>query len=230
MAFETPRFYQINGEQMVSVTTFLRVMNKPFLMGWAVKEERKVVLELLDNMVERKKKRSKIQEAMHELCTGKSASDKIAQSSAAFGRAVHAAIDAFIKKENYKDFLETKQQEKVFSNWREWWEAKDFKGYVSEETVHNSEHRYAGTLDLRTRDCIWDWKTGKGVGYSEQHLQNVAYRMAHNEKHPNEPIEKGILVHVPSNGDPVKEVKVKDKYTEEHVIACLCLWKMENKY
>jgi len=228
--FDTPRFYQINGEQMVSVTTFLKVLSKPFLMGWAVKEERKVVLDLIDRMVEDKEKRSAIQEAMHELCSGKSASDKIAQTSAAFGRIIHKAIENYINGTFSYEDLDTDKQKKVFNNWLEWWESKDFSEFKAEETVHSDKHRYAGTLDLRTRDCIWDWKTGKGAGYPEQHLQNVAYRMAHNEVHPENPIDRGVLLHVPSDGSELKEIQVKAKYTEEHVIAALCLWKMENKY
>jgi len=228
--FDTPRFYQINGDQFVSVTTFLKVLSKPFLMGWAVKEERKVVLDLIDEMVYAKEKRSAIKEAMHELCSGKSASDNIAQTSAEFGRKIHKAIEQYVGGYDPYEDLETSKQKKVFKNWLGWWEDQHFGSYTAEEQVHSTIHRYAGTLDLRTRGCIWDWKTGKGAGYPEQHLQNVAYRMAHNEAYPHNTVNKGVLIHIPSSGDPVKEIGVKHKYTEEHVIAALCLWKMEHKY
>jgi len=224
-----PRFYYVEGQELVSVTTFLRVLDKPFLLPWAIKEERKRFTAEIDRLYEVKAKRDDIKEALTELCTGVSASQAIANDSADFGRVLHAAIDGYFKNEDDLSNLTDKQRD-VFDNFVDWWVKSKYEMAASEEVVYDIDLGFAGTLDARLVNYkIIDWKTGKGVGYPEHHLQNVAYRHAYNKDlDSKDHVTQGALIHIPNTGAAIKEHPVKEKYTMVHVEACLTLWRLLN--
>lgn len=227
---DQPRFYMIGGEKLVSVTTFLRVLSKPFLMPWYVKMERENILDIINNNGEvlntiEEIKRSFFYNKKGEVSGYAAAADAYVKKAAALGRNCHNAVENYLKDNSYKAKLTEREMER-YKTWKEWWLQSGFKLKDQEETVYDLALGYAGTLDARAvrdnEEYIIDWKFGKGAGYPENHLQNIAYRYAAYKK------AKGLIVHIPSGGGPVVEIPIDPKYTIDHVRACLTLWHMEN--
>ncbi len=224
---DQPRFYHLDGRQLVSVTTFLRVLSKPFLMPWYVKMERENILRII------KEGNENIPEAIAEsffynkkgeVSGAHSAADEYVKSQGAHGRACHAAVEAYLKDTTFKAKMSPRAMER-YKTWKEWWLQSGFELKDQEETVHDLGLGFAGTLDARAvrtnEEYIIDWKFGKGAGSPEHHLQNIAYRYAGFKE------AKGLIVHIPSEGGPVVEIEIDPKYTMDHVKACLSLWHME---
>jgi len=232
---DQPRYYHLEGRQLVSVTTFLRVLSKPFLMPWYVKMERENVLRLIENARDDNEALAAIKNSFFfnkkgEVSGAHSAADEYVKSQGAHGRACHAGVESFFKDKDFKAKMLPRALER-YKTWKEWWLQSEFEVLDVEETVHDLDLGYAGTLDLRAKrwgeEYVIDWKFGKGAGYAEHHLQNVAYRHA-GRGGPLHEDAKGLIVHVPSEGGPVEEIPIDPKYTMQHVEACLALWHMEN--
>jgi hypothetical protein len=223
------RYYDFPGDerQYVSVTTFLDVASKPFLIPWAAKMERELIrlvieqggdLEAVKAFIEPKKPYG------YQLYT---------ESRADIGATVHKAIDMKLK--GLKLPRMTKEEKHVYKKWLTWWGVQGFELLGAERVVKNEELGYAGTLDaLVSRYMhipVIDWKTGKGH-YPEHILQNFAYQRAlHLE---GLTCTGGLLVYIPSQPDeldrPVytKEVPQVTPELMKKVEAYLDLWRIVN--
>jgi hypothetical protein len=233
------RYYDFPGDerQYVSVTTFLDVVSKPFLIPWAAKMERELILLLvqqgysLEYIVEYlsakhpDKPKQYLNPFGHQSYT---------ESRADIGATVHKAIDMYLKKLKLPRM--NKDEKHVYKKWLTWWEAQGFELLGAEKVVKNEQLGYAGTLDALVRhgDAIpvIDWKTGKGH-YPEHILQNFAYQQALNLAGEWNPTG-GLLVYIPSQPDELdRPVYTKDvpQVTPElmkKVEAYLDLWRIVN--
>lgn len=208
------RFYNFPGDprEYVSVTTFLDVINKPFLMPWAAKMER----ELLTKLAQQGKHLDEIFEYFqpkqpygYKLYT---------DVAAEFGSKIHKAIDYTLK--GLKLPKMDKEEKKVYDKWVEWWNGGRLVLIGAEKQVKCCSLGYAGTLDALVKDDVGlvkviDWKTGKSE-YPEHSLQSWAYQWALEEESPLLNVSGGLLVYIP---------KDKEIYTRTIPLVSLTLFK-----
>lgn len=187
-----------------SVTTILQALAKPALVGWAAKEERKMVAAMAARLYERLPLISdepvppaKFYDLLMEEA-GKPANRRLVERAASVGTEVHNRIEWEFKGELELERsatpppLSTPAAERAFTRWTEWRAQVQLKVLKTEYRLHSGMFGYGGTLDLLAQMTIpdpldpaktitvivvLDFKTGKHI-YSEAFLQNIAYRMA----------------------------------------------------
>jgi hypothetical protein len=212
--------------EVLSVTTAMKSLAKPFLIGWAAKMSAECAVEdheIIGAMLKKKNKKGAldyIKQARYRDMSGKG--DR--------GTIVHGAIEAYlagkpIDPDHIQFLLEEKQVPEAL------WPATfkmvdgvteflyDFEPevYWSEATVYNREYGYAGTGDLIARlmvgrkklPVIVDIKTSKAI-YNETAMQLTAYARADFEglddgseaklTPKGEPIKHGIVVRPTASG------------------------------
>ncbi len=171
-------------QSLWSVTTLLKVIDRPALQYWAAKETAKAAFENRDYL-EQDVKRFGLDEAVYQLSQARF---KKKSRAADIGTAVHALIEAHIKGAERPPIDPTLTDEVLprFEQFQRWEEAYQPNYRFSEATVVHPEHGWAGTLDFvaeigRNGDGLVDIKnTNPGRGdkpgvYMEAALQVCAY-------------------------------------------------------
>lgn len=228
MVYQAPEwdkagFYQVEGGKYPSVTTVLKVIDKPALMFWYARIQRET-----DAAIARK------------LPTGKAASvailkntrptEEVSGAAIAVGNQAHAMVEWTIKKllsEKVGSKPETGKEAAVcFASWEVWWKASGLKPVSSETLVWSDKHHYAGTADcIAKKDgklYVLDWKSSKGI-YPEMYLQLVAYRYALIEQGRN--VVGSAIVRLPKEGGAVEVKMLPKALTLDPFLAALALWK-----
>lgn len=193
------RFYTWEGVEYPSVTSVLKVINKPFLVPWAAKmvAERAVsVAPQLGKMVE-----EDLEDTLRFL---KNAHYRRSSTAANLGTQIHEYLDA---QTTGAPLPEVPPEAKPYLRGAQMW-LDDYKPEFThtECTFYSKEHAYAGTADFiawigsEPQLVLGDYKTGKGV-YPEVALQLAAYRYADfmvidGKETDMPPIEAGAVVHV----------------------------------
>lgn len=178
--FRKGSYYNIEGAQYPSVTTILRVINKPALITWLQKRAAEKALEdpaTYDTP----------QKVLAALELDKDAAGQR-------GSNVHAIAHEyvrFVKGEIPREALRPYEEDPYFPAIVSFFETMRPDIAASELTVFNTEHVYAGTLDLLAvmqdgKRYVIDWKTSKAV-YPEFGLQVEAYRMCDGAIVPGDP-------------------------------------------
>ena len=202
-------FHQPNGDEP-SVTTILSALAKPALIGWAAKEERKMISALAADIYQR------LYQITDEPIppttfidmlndeAGKGAHRKLILKAAEVGTEVHKRIEWEFKRElkierdETTPTLSTPEAENAFQRWTEWRQQVKLKVIAIEKRIFSTLFGYGGTLDLLAevngKLSILDFKTGKAI-YREAFLQNVAYKMAAMEEGIQ--LETGWIVRLP---------------------------------
>lgn len=221
-------YYTIRKEPYVSVTTFLRVIAKGFLLGWYARMEQDLVKRVVAKG--RKKGMSDaeiIKKIIYFVSKKSTAADRYVWKRSKAGNILHKAIQAYLDT-GKKTRIENPTTRKAFNNFLEWWAKGEYKALGQEQMVHDKDKKTAGTLDVyleRVKDgkrLIGDWKTGKYV-YPDHHLQNIVYRYLGRKSHPS---VGGLLIHVPQDGGPVKVHKAdQKKYPLSMAWHALDLWR-----
>jgi len=217
------RYYDFPGDprKYVSVTTFLDVISKPFLIPWAAKMER----ELIQALIDKGAGINRIQEYI--AAKQPYGYDLYSQIARDWGSKIHKAIDYTLK--DLKLPKMTKDEKKVYDKWVEWWESKGYELKGAERVVKSMKYGFAGTLDALVTDhnIVIDWKTGKG-SYPEHELQNYAYQQALVEE--GIVTGGGLLVYIPKDKDVyTKEVPQVTASLLEPALAALDVWRWQNK-
>lgn len=217
------RFYTFPGDprEYVSVTTFLDVINKPFLMPWAAKMER----EMLTKLAQQGKHLDEIFEYFqpkqpygYKLYT---------EVAAEFGSTIHKAIDYTLKALKLPKM--TKAEQRVYDKWKEWWAGSKLYLEGAERKVRCKSLGYAGTLDALVKDelglvKVIDWKTGKSE-YPEHSLQSWAYQYALEEEEPLS-VNGGLLVYIPKDKEIyTRSLPLVNRALMAPVLAALELWR-----
>lgn len=175
-------------DSLWSVTTLLKVIDRPALQHWAAKETAKAAFEnraYLEQDVER----HGLEEAVYQLSQARF---KKKSRAADIGTAVHALIEAHIKGAELPPTDPTIADEVLprFEQFQRWEEEYQPTYRFSEATVVHPEHGWAGTLDFvaeigRNGDGLVDIKNtnpntrnGKPGVYMEAALQVAAYAHA----------------------------------------------------
>lgn len=222
------RFYDFPDDpnKYVSVTTFLGIIGKPFLVSWAAKMER----ELIKLLAEQGKS---LQEILEYLQPKQPYAYRLyTESTSELGSKVHKAIDYTLK--DLKLPRLTKKERKVYDKWLEWWKAQGFELLGAERVTKSTQYGYAGTLDALVskdgRARVLDWKTGKNH-YAEHDLQNLAYQYALiNEENMN--IDGGgqlVYIREEKEIDDTHKIEQVNKDNFQPVLDSLSLWRWSNK-
>jgi hypothetical protein len=171
-------------ERFVSVTTFLKVLDKPALQRWfegvgmrnAIAAERAGLLKgvMLDDVVD-------------TLRENKLGAEHARDTAAKRGVDIHTVLEDYLTKDvvpNPARFApEHRGYIRALVGWLLDVEAKGFELEASEQLVAHPKLKYAGRMDLRARigglPFVIDLKTNeRGRIYREAHYQVVAYAMA----------------------------------------------------
>lgn len=202
--------------EVLSVTTAMKSLNKPFLVGWAAKMTAECAVEdmaIIQAMLEKKNGKKAALDYL------KQARYRDAGGKADRGTVVHSAVEAYLAgKKIDLDHVQFQLEEKDVPE--HLWAATykmidgvmeflyDFEPEViqSEATVYSREHEYAGTLDIlakvvvgRTKlPVVIDFKASKAI-YNETAMQLTAYGRADFVG-----MDDGTEVPLLPSGDPVK--------------------------
>jgi hypothetical protein len=178
--------------EVLSVTSAMKSLAKPFLIGWAAKMTAECAVDdraIIDAMLEKKNGRKAALDYL------KQSRYRDAGGKADRGTVVHAAVEAYLAgKKVDLDHVQHQLEEKDVPE--HLWAATykmidgvteflfDFEPEVlrSESTIYSREHGYAGTLDILAKvrigktvlPAVLDIKTGKSI-YNEVAMQLAAY-------------------------------------------------------
>jgi len=209
-------FYWKGKTPYVSVTTVIKVLDKPSLRWWFGREVYRAVI--LDPTMEEK-------EAL-------SAPYKKSKDAQNIGTTVHSIVENYTqygrKIESFPDHIK-----KYAQAFYDFVDAFNPDIVENELTVLSSKHRYAGTMDMVAtidgQPYIIDVKTGKGI-YNEVELQLSAYNEALVEQ-GKKPHKLAVLLlekgddGLPTGSYTFKTVKPRFK----EFLACKTLWKWLNE-
>jgi hypothetical protein len=171
--------YALDGKRVPSVTTVCRVMDKPGLDTWRVKQAAQWAATHageVDLMGE---------EAWTKAAAG--AADVAMRAGGTRGRQLHLLAESMILGEPFPEADENGEPitDDVYASAKQlvaFFDAWDVEPIAREAFVFNDVHGWAGRLDLVAdlrdgRRWLLDYKTGTGV-YPDQSLQLAAYRHA----------------------------------------------------
>lgn len=176
--------YTLDGKVVYGVTSIVKVIDKPALVGWGVKE----TINHYKRRIEPGKEYSEVDlDIIHD--EAKSARFASARKSASIGSITHNWIEAYVEAglagEELPERPVDKSVNKALDAFFEWTKEHDIKFKYSERKVYSMEYDYAGTLDGEAEvdgnlDLI-DYKTSTGI-YPEYWLQIAAYMQAREEE------------------------------------------------
>jgi hypothetical protein len=161
--------------RLCGVTTFLKVLDKPALVPWAVRTTVEYIRKNLDQLQEDPNKL--LERARKE-------ADSQRDTAAEIGKAIHAWIEEYIKGEN----PEMPEDDRVLvgvNSFLDWAHDNNVEFMESEKIVYSAKHKFVGTADIIAiidgKLYLLDIKTGNGI-YSEVKLQTAAYAVADMEE------------------------------------------------
>lgn len=214
-----------DGTKLKSVTTILKVLDKPALVGWAANKEREACVEAARLVFERfgdnKVSGVSFEAALLTELTSVKSHRRETESAAAIGTLVHSRIEWELRtKLKIRSKMEPKIPEHqvdrktgevsehpahvAYRAYQEWVKESKLVPLAIEQRVWSRKYGYAGTMDVYG-ECygvrtLLDWKTGKSI-YDEALLQNAAYRHAWIEMGQAEAPVSGLIVKLPKTAD-----------------------------
>jgi len=200
--------YFLEGKPYVSVTSVLKVLDKPSIQYWYGREVYKAMV--FNPTLDEK--------------TALAAPYKVRDKAADRGSTVHSIIESY---KHTKEHIETipEQYRGYAQAFYSWVDQNDIEILANEKTVVNKEKNYAGTLDMvvkfnkTNKVFIIDIKTGKDI-YAEATLQLSAYRDAMEDK------VDGIAVLLLMEDGKFKYQECP--YKIEEFMACKTIWEWKN--
>lgn len=163
--------YRLDGEKIPGVTSVIKVLDKPALVGWAAKQSASYAIENWAELgdLPLMERATKIEKARFD--TTKKATTR--------GHRIHEFGDRLSRGESVEVPDEYRGPAEAYAKFLDDWEMETV---VTETPVCHTEYRYGGTFDAigrspRLGQVMLDIKTGKGV-YAETALQMAGYRFA----------------------------------------------------
>jgi len=167
---------------VIGCTTATGVLDKPALIGWAVKLD----LEYLAACIQPNKKYDGLELAGFFEEAKKQHRIRVADA-AAVGTRAHAWAESYIKGQKPK-VPKHKKLKLIVNNFLQWVEEYKVKFLESEKKIYSLAHDYAGTIDFEAEIngelCIGDFKTSSGI-WDEYRFQIAAYNNARAEETGN---------------------------------------------
>jgi predicted RecB family nuclease len=172
---EAEHMYTFNGDPVPGVTSILKIIDKPALMGWAIKVTRDY---WLDAVNAGRTDYAKIHKESWN------ATKKISKDAADIGKQVHLYAEMFFKKQPLPE-ITTDSAKRGVEGFHKWLEAHRVEVVASERMVYSKQHHFAGTCDFVAKVdgvlAVGDIKTSSGI-YDEYRLQTAAYQHALQEE------------------------------------------------
>ena len=163
-------------ERLVGVTTYCGILNKPFLIPWAVNTTVDYIKEHLELL--------KTTDGSGVLRQAREEADKQKNTAAEIGKAIHKWAEDYINKQN----PEMPEDPKILTgvnNFLNWMERYKIKFIWSEKIIYSQKYNYVGTADIgieiKGKKYLVDIKTGNAL-YPEVKLQTAAYLKALEEE------------------------------------------------
>lgn len=182
-----------DGTTVPSVTSILTVVAKPFLIGWAAREERELVCGQAAKLHGSNQDVSELAfyQRLKASLPEKHAHETLKDTAAGIGSNVHHLIEWTLRTEmgipaGAQPALQGTPAVQAFAAWEAWRKNVNLKPVLIEQTVFSRTHGYAGTLDLLAElniqglgraFAVLDWKTAKSL-HAEYDLQTAAYGKA----------------------------------------------------
>lgn len=179
LAFDEDRHeYTANGKPCPGVTTILKVVAKPALVGWAVKCCAQYLLQNLQAGTVDEVQITQLAERM------KRNYRDVMGEAAAIGTIVHAYAEKHFKGQKPKLPVNEAARNSIEA-FIGWTKAHEVKPVAMEYRVYSLAHNFSGTGDLRAyiddKLTCADYKTSTGI-WPEYFLQNEAYMIASEEE------------------------------------------------
>lgn len=175
---EREHYYTIDGELVPSVTTVLKVLDKPALVPWAASQTAKKTLEILAKKTDANGSIlmtfSEAQEAVEE---AKRKYRETSSDARDIGTIVHAAVEAILLGKTPDPILEEGVRNGITA-YTQWYEQSKVKPVRLEACIGSKKYRFGGTVDfvgfIDDKLVVADWKTSTGI-YEEYKIQVAAY-------------------------------------------------------
>lgn len=200
LSFESFRHryvWEEKDEVIPSVTTILKVINKPALVNWASN----MAVDYISEQIEPGKSYDELQ-LIDIFKKGRKAHWQKKTDAGDIGTFVHNWVEKYINGENPGMPVNPDLKVSILK-FLIWVKKHDVKFLVSEQVTFSKKYKYSGTIDfICTIDgklYIGDLKTSKGI-YSEMWLQTSAYRYARTEEYPNENYSGQLIVRIGKDG------------------------------
>lgn len=236
-----------DGSRRVSVTTVLKVIDKPFVDKWTVNTEREYVIDASADLYcdlpldcQRMSRMAYVETLRHRLGKTK-AHQKASLEATAIGDAAHRRVEWELRRRLGKarrrpEPVCTGEALWAYQEWEKWWDGCGLEPVAIEQEVWSEVHGYQGTADLLAKDTagelvLVDLKTSKAV-YQEYELQVAAYAHAVNEMGLG-PCGKGLIVRLPKHAnDPGFETKEIESFGDIFPVFlnALELWKWQEQH
>jgi ATP-dependent exoDNAse (exonuclease V) beta subunit len=184
------KYYETPIGKLPSVTTILRLLEKPALLNWKIKMVLQYIEKHLQEIKEDKINLNNID--INEMITeAKKEPIKISQEAMDIGSRVHSLIEEYYKRKittqnngKYKSIEVDNQCKMPFNAFLNWDKQNDITPLETEQIIWSNKG-YAGTLDLvclyQKKLFIIDFKTSRSF-WNEYILQISAYKKAYIEQ------------------------------------------------
>lgn len=190
-------------ERLTGVTTFLKIIDKPALINWAVRITLGFIREHIDKLAE---------DTDTVLSLAKDEANKQKDIAGEIGSAVHKWVEQHIKGEN----PEMPENDNVLIGVMSFidWATKHKVNFVeSERIVYSRTFNFIGTADfiieIDGKKYLGDIKTGNDI-YEEVLLQTAAYVQAYEEE-TGENIAGRVILRISKENKVEYEQRMKDK-------------------
>lgn len=219
---EGRHIYTWEGSRIDGVTTVLSIINKPQLLGWAVK----CATEFFGT--EFKPGYAYTAEQIAQICELAKKQHTIKRNKAAdIGTLVHAWIESWIKGQQ----PELPQDPQVLNGvlaFKRYVDSKNIKFTASEQKIFSKKYKYAGTLDFEAEIdgqlYLGDIKTSSGI-YPEMFMQTSAYQCARQEEFPDRKYAGQLIINCRKDG--ILDTQISTGY-DKHIkgfLAALVLYR-----
>lgn len=226
------RYYSIPGHKTFfpSVTTVLKIINKPALQAWQQKVTLDAVKEALKtrpkHMLDATQEKQWLEDV---ISTASGHANKLRNEAADLGTRAHAYIDENLMSEKMCGDVSA-ELKPIIQGFEEWRKQTDLFFVRKDTVVFSSELKYAGSLDALARKIstrglvILDWKTSNR--FSHDYAYQVAAYAKALEEMTGEPVEEGWAVRFDKHQPTfeVRRVKNLDESFEVFKYA-LMLWR-----
>lgn len=185
------------AKKVTSVTTALKIIDKPSIRRWAVNVSVDTAKELIKPGVV-------YDELMLASIFDKArkANTQAMSDAGDAGTLLHRWVEAYIKGENPPIPINPMLRESC-KKFLTWVHKYNVKFLLSEQPVYSRKYFYTGTLDFICQIngllYIGDLKTSKGI-YLEQMMQTTPYRHAREEEYPNEKYHGQLICRIGKDG------------------------------
>ena len=224
--------YSANGILIPSVTGITGVMDKPALIGWAVKETVGYIKDMWTPG------REYTQEQIDSiLLDSKKARFRKSEKAKTIGTNAHDWIERWIKARTLgikpPELPEYPPVLRAVNSYLTWESKNEILYMSSERRVYSMQYMYSGTVDIIMEIngdiVVADLKTSKAI-YPEYFIQCAAYANAINEEDGTD-IKEISIIRIPKDGKDVEIVFSEDiQYLMGVFRACLAIWRWKNQW